>query len=71
MPQILKVAAAQCRTLATAKETLNDMELKTKEAAAANVDLILFPEVYSGAILAHALSVPLSEDERQKAWNSG
>jgi nitrilase len=48
MPQILKIAAAQCRTLATTKETLNDMELKTKEAAAANVDLILFPEVYLG-----------------------
>ncbi|KAL7920121.1 nitrilase [Trichoderma austrokoningii] len=48
MPKILKVAAAQCRTLDTNANTLKQLEAKVKEAAAQGVDLILFPEVYLG-----------------------
>jgi nitrilase len=48
MPKILKVAAAQCRTLDTNANTLKQLEVKVKEAAAQGVDLILFPEVYLG-----------------------
>lgn len=48
MPKVLKLAAAQCHTLNTTEETLKQLELKTKEAANAGVDLILFPEVYLG-----------------------
>lgn len=48
MPKILKLASAQCRTLKTTEETLKQLEAKTKEAATAGVDLILFPEVYLG-----------------------
>ncbi|EHK47735.1 nitrilase [Trichoderma atroviride IMI 206040] len=48
MPKILKVAAAQCRTLDTNANTLKQLEAKVKEAATLGVDLILFPEVYLG-----------------------
>jgi nitrilase len=48
MPKILKLAAAQCRTMGSTKETLRDLERKTQEAAEAGVDLVLFPEVYLG-----------------------
>ncbi|KAK4061820.1 hypothetical protein Trihar35433_9420 [Trichoderma harzianum] len=48
MPKILKIAAAQCRTLDTTANTLRQLETKVKEAAAEGVDLILFPEVYLG-----------------------
>lgn len=48
MPKILKVAAAQCRTLDTTANTLKQLETKVKEAATEGVDLILFPEVYLG-----------------------
>lgn len=48
MPKILKIAAAQCRTLDTPANTLKQLEGKVKEAAASGVDLILFPEVYLG-----------------------
>ncbi|KAK1238897.1 hypothetical protein MKX08_005958 [Trichoderma sp. CBMAI-0020] len=48
MPKILKVAAAQCRTLDTNANTVKQLEAKVKEAAVQGVDLILFPEVYLG-----------------------
>lgn len=48
MPKMLKVAAAQCRTLDTNANSLKQLEAKVKEAAAQGVDLILFPEVYLG-----------------------
>ena len=48
MPKVLKLAAAQCRTLDTTAETLKAMEAKVQEAAKSGVDVILFPEVYLG-----------------------
>ncbi|KAL5353600.1 hypothetical protein ACLOAV_001637 [Pseudogymnoascus australis] len=48
MPSIIKVGAAQARTLNTLTETLTDLEETTKKAAAQNIDVLLFPEAYLG-----------------------
>ncbi|RFU25049.1 hypothetical protein B7463_g11283, partial [Scytalidium lignicola] len=48
MPKVHKIAAAQCCTLDTTANTLKQLEDKVIEAAAAGIDLILFPEVYLG-----------------------
>ena len=48
MPQKLKLAVSQSRTLPTLKQTLASLEQTTQHAATQNVDLILFPEAFLG-----------------------
>lgn len=48
MPQKLKLASAQARTLSTTTETLKALEATAKKAAAQGIDILLFPEAYLG-----------------------
>lgn len=48
MPQKIKIASAQSRTLSTTPETIRALEQTTKDAARQGIDIILFPEAYLG-----------------------
>ncbi|KAI7066855.1 hydrolase, partial [Hortaea werneckii] len=48
MPQKLKLAVSQSRSLSTLQETLESLASTTREAASQGVDLVLFPEAYLG-----------------------
>ena len=53
MPQKLKLAVSQSRTLDNLKQTLHSLESTTRQAASQNVDLILFPEAFLGGYPRH------------------
>ena len=48
MPQKLKLAVAQSRTLDTLSETLKSLETTVQTASKTGIDLILFPEAFLG-----------------------
>lgn len=53
MPQKVKLAVSQSRTLGSLKATLASLASTTRDAAAQGVDLILFPEAYLGGYPRH------------------
>jgi nitrilase len=48
MPQKIRIASAQSRTLSSTQETLHALEQTTQDAARRGIDIILFPEAYLG-----------------------